>query len=393
VGPMELTIRAVTRQGGTWCFITLRPFVPTSAFVVVKPSGQVVEAKDMDKVGVCSSNLMGKLLSPRVMALEEGVAVEYVIAPKDTEPVLTLLRVKKSDETVTLDFERVELSIETAFVLDAEGLVRDCSSYFTSKITGYTRDQLLGRSINIVVPGLFSVVPIGVSFSCEGVHKNGHTLYLVVTVTRGGGEGNYCCQMRRHSVACPQEVPRVLERLELENVRIGALLGSGAFSSVRLGQMDDRVSAIKFIAKRHSKAALREAEILKMLAHHAVPKFHFVMQSETHVAVGIELCPGIELGNYVRSRRRALSEQECKHYFRQLCSAVSYIHGVGIVHRDIKVENVLLQPCGLGNHWMANHVKLIDFGLSMHLEPGLLWDSRVRRSRSFGAEAISWTRD
>ncbi|KAH0508871.1 NUAK family SNF1-like kinase 1 [Microtus ochrogaster] len=48
-----------------------------------------------------------------------------------------------------------------------------------------------------------------------------------------------------------------------------------------------------------------------------------------------------ELYDYISERRR-LSERETRHFFRQIVSAVHYCHKNGVVHRDLKLENILL---------------------------------------------------
>jgi Serine/threonine protein kinase len=61
---------------------------------------------------------------------------------------------------------------------------------------------------------------------------------------------------------------------------------------------------------------------------------------------------------YLKSREsRKLEEAEAKHIFKQVVQGVDYLHKKNIVHRDIKLENLLLGP--------NNQVKIIDFGFSI----------------------------
>ncbi len=70
--------------------------------------------------------------------------------------------------------------------------------------------------------------------------------------------------------------------------------------------------------------------------------------------------------DYIIHKKR-LSEREARHIFKQLVAAIHYCHSNHIVHRDIKVENILLD-----SNW---RVKLADFGFSNFFTPGELMDT------------------
>lgn len=69
----------------------------------------------------------------------------------------------------------------------------------------------------------------------------------------------------------------------------------------------------------------------------------------------MELCAGGDLLNYVRKRRR-LKEPYAKCIFKQLIDGLFYIHSKKVCHRDIKLDNILLDGKGC--------VKIGDFGVS-----------------------------
>lgn len=69
----------------------------------------------------------------------------------------------------------------------------------------------------------------------------------------------------------------------------------------------------------------------------------------------LEYVPGGSLGDLIRNFG-PLSEKLIKIYIRQILKGLQYLHSKGIVHRDIKAANVLLDTCGT--------VKLSDFGCS-----------------------------
>jgi serine/threonine protein kinase len=75
----------------------------------------------------------------------------------------------------------------------------------------------------------------------------------------------------------------------------------------------------------------------------------------------MELCSGGDLLNYVRKRRK-LNEEAARFLFKQILEGLNYCHHKNVLHRDIKLDNILLD--GRGN------AKIGDFGVSKIVEPG-----------------------
>ena len=73
----------------------------------------------------------------------------------------------------------------------------------------------------------------------------------------------------------------------------------------------------------------------------------------------MELCPGGDLLNYVRKRRK-LTEKYAKFVFKQIMEGIAYLHQNKVAHRDIKLDNILLD--GHGN------IKIGDFGVSKRID-------------------------
>ena len=75
----------------------------------------------------------------------------------------------------------------------------------------------------------------------------------------------------------------------------------------------------------------------------------------------MEICGAGDLLTYVR-RRRKLKEDVAKHLFKQIIEGLKYIHSKNILHRDIKLDNILLTSEG--------DVKICDFGVSKFVKNG-----------------------
>ena len=74
----------------------------------------------------------------------------------------------------------------------------------------------------------------------------------------------------------------------------------------------------------------------------------------------MELCSGGDLFSYIQKRRR-LKEASAKYFFKQIIQGLDAIHKSGVVHRDIKLENIMLDASGL--------IKIGDFGVGKKTKP------------------------
>ena len=145
-------------------------------------------------------------------------------------------------------------------------------------------------------------------------------------------------------------------------------LGSGAYAKVKQAHsvsMNKKV-AIKIIDKKKAprdvltKFLPREIEALQLMKDHdnAVTLYD-VIHTTDKVFIIMELVENGDLLDYINSKRK-LSERTSRTFFRDLVSAVVATHKHGIVHRDIKCENLLLD--------VNYRLKISDFGFARSLK-------------------------
>ncbi|CAH1405865.1 unnamed protein product [Nezara viridula] len=137
-------------------------------------------------------------------------------------------------------------------------------------------------------------------------------------------------------------------------------IGTGGFAKVKLAThlLTGEKVAIKIMNKSligdGCPRIKMELEALKDISHHHICKLYQVIETKEHFFIVMEYCSGGELFDHIVEKNK-LSEFEARLFFRQILSAVAYLHNVGYVHRDLKPENILLDR--------DLNLKLIDFGL------------------------------
>ena len=101
--------------------------------------------------------------------------------------------------------------------------------------------------------------------------------------------------------------------------------------------------------------------MLKRTRHKNIVRLYEYFETDKYLLFVIEVCAGGDLLNYVRRRRR-LKEDLAKCLFKQIIEALSYCHSKSILHRDIKLDNILLDANG--------RVKICDFGVGKIVKKG-----------------------
>ena len=151
---------------------------------------------------------------------------------------------------------------------------------------------------------------------------------------------------------------------QIGNYKLGEEIGSGAFGKVILGLhiITGEKVAIKILDKfilsqtpEDYELVKQELSILKIVKHKYIVQLYEILETPQHIFIIMEYCEGQDIMDYILTRNR-LTEEESLKYFQQLINALYYLHSQNITHRDIKIDNLLLDR--------NLDLKLIDFGLS-----------------------------
>lgn len=157
----------------------------------------------------------------------------------------------------------------------------------------------------------------------------------------------------------------LLETDALENYYIHSDLGKGTYSTVKLAthKATGQKFAIKIFNKKDlndpalRKSVMREIKILKKIDHQNIVKYHEDMQGKNYLYIVMEYVKGIALSDHLIGKAlKKLQENEACEVFVQIITALEYLHSKSITHRDLRLENILLD--------LQFNAKLIDFGVS-----------------------------
>ncbi len=182
------------------------------------------------------------------------------------------------------------------------------------------------------------------------------------------------CRVCRTVLRVPREVEtvrvdRVIEKPEdttigrvIAGYRVDSKLGSGGMSSVYLAThlgLEKRM-ALKLLPKEKAsdevtKRFVREARVVAKLAHPNIVGVYDVGETDSHFYLAMEFVEGETLED-ILVKREKLPPYEATRVIRDVGRALECAHRQGIIHRDIKPDNIMLSPDGT--------VKVTDFGLA-----------------------------
>ena len=176
--------------------------------------------------------------------------------------------------------------------------------------------------------------------------------------------------------------------MQVDNLFLDKLLGKGSFADVYLTRIknDTGLYATKVYNREQTEGSSSlfnylkaEINLLKGINHPNIVKLKDVTKTKKHFYLVLEYCNGGELKNaldkYKLKYNKAFSEEIVQYLMRQIVDAMNYLHSRNIMHRDIKLENILLNYDSEEDknnlNIMKATVKIVDFGFAIYLKNAL----------------------
>lgn len=179
------------------------------------------------------------------------------------------------------------------------------------------------------------------------------------------------------------DADNMMFRSLLESYDCGEILGKG--SSAQVFQVTHRKTGVKYACKVvHRNLTINdegtmstETEITKRMKHENITGLHELYETASSKWFILELANGGSLHTALASEDRFTEELVARH-FKQVLQGVQYLHSMGIVHRDIKQDNILCSVTESEDGERQYTAKIADFGLSAVIDA-----NRGRNAKSF----------
>jgi serine kinase len=155
--------------------------------------------------------------------------------------------------------------------------------------------------------------------------------------------------------------------LAQNNIVLKETIGRGSYSKVKEAYdlKNMRQVAVKIIdlskapADFQEKFLPRELEIWPKVKHPNVITMYDCIVRSAKIYMILEYACGGDMLTYIQKLSGPVPDHDCKLWMRQICSALQYLHQNNIIHRDLKLENLLIDS--------KRNIKLCDFGFSKDL--------------------------
>lgn len=195
----------------------------------------------------------------------------------------------------------------------------------------------------------------------------------------------------------PAKTPRITD------YAIGKIIGQGSYAVVKQGfnKRTRQKVAIKIYEKinlknpKRNSCVLKEIQLMKKLNHENIVQLYDSIDTMDQLYLIMELVQGKSLYSFVQNKKgQRLQEKEAASFMKSILKGIEYCHINNVAHRDIKLENILLNE--------ASEIKIIDFGFSVTTQkneklktfcgtPSYMAPEIVNRTDYFGPPADVWS--
>jgi MAP/microtubule affinity-regulating kinase len=158
---------------------------------------------------------------------------------------------------------------------------------------------------------------------------------------------------------------KIIDEFQTTDYILGKQIGKGSYAIVRQAVHRDTKEQVavkvydkyRLVDRTKKLGVRREIQIMEKLNHCYVVKLYESLESAKQIQIVMEQVKGLSLLNYLRKQPgRRLGEDEGRRVFRQVLQGMEYCHSQDVVHRDLKLENLLLDE--------SDNVRIIDFGFA-----------------------------
>ncbi|KAF8177672.1 other/ULK/ULK protein kinase [Pholiota molesta] len=202
-------------------------------------------------------------------------------------------------------------------------------------------------------------------------------------------------------------------------------IGKGSFATVYKGYHEETRHIVAIKAVKRDKLSTKlfenlqsEIQILKSLSHRHITKLIDIVRAERHIYLIMEFCAGGDLTNYIKKRGRVegleyipspgaalqyyphpriggLDEIAVRSFLRQLARALKFLRHRNLIHRDIKPQNLLLNPASpeelaRGHPIGVPILKVADFGFARSLPNAMMAETLCGSPLYMAPEILSY---
>lgn len=248
-----------------------------------------------------------------------------------------------------------------------------------SQLEALPHDHIFVLAKSVPSTAVVAFLLSNVRLSCR---QNAHSILLKPSRVRPAAQISFDSESAVSQWRDGLERAVVRDRKRLADFNIIRHVGKGA--SGRVYEIEDKITSEKFALKVIEKSTILESKdtyrhamderlVLQMIRHHPyILDMHYAFQNSRRLFIVTEYCEGGDMFEFMNRRVAPLDEDTARFVSAQVLLALTHLHQLGIIYRDLKLENILIDADG--------NIRLADFGLTKVLRQS---DGKLCRTSTF----------